>query len=272
MQKQLTLVYTLIFLFQGYSYTVFAQEFIGLRTDNYSGSNGMLLNPAAPLAGKLEWDLNILSIGINEDNNYISLPDPFLKFISTSDSLLNISYYNPEKIYAHGNVLFQLPSAFIKFDNYAVGLFFTVRTAGYFISETDTAGITGLKGIPLYTPTNLPAFTSGALIWGEAGINGEITLARNSVYSLFLGANIKYLSGFEALSFENNSTFNFTKDTVNFTISQFDTDYDYTRNLGSNLLYDPSNYAINGSGLGIDAGIYYTMHKKSKFKYSKELD
>lgn len=246
-----------------------AQEFIGLRTDNYSGSNGMLFNPAAPIAGKLPYDVNIFSFAVNEDNNYISISDPFLKYISSSDSILDINYFNPHQIYAHGNVLMQLPSAFVKVNDAAFGFFSTIRTAGYFLSDKQSEGITGLKDIPLYTPTDMPAFNAGALVWGEVGVNGEFTLERNSLFSVFIGGNLKYLMGFEALGFENNTLFTFTKDTANMSISYFDSDFDYTRNLGSNLLYDPSNYALNGNGIGMDFGMYYVIHEKSKFKYSK---
>ncbi len=255
-----------------FTHSIAAQEFIGLRTDNYSGSNGMLLNPATPLAGKLPWDVNLIAFGISEDNNYISIPSPALKFIQTSDSIIDVDYFNPEKIYGHGHVLTQLPSAFVQIDDYAVGMFFTARSAGYFLADKHPPSTTGLKGIPLYTTTDMPAFRSGILIWSEMGLNGEMTLERNSVFSLHMGINLKYMMGFEALAFENNSLFTFTKDTVNMTISHFDTDFDYTRNLGSNLLYDPGNYAINGKGTGLDVGMFYELHKRSKFNYSKNLN
>lgn len=249
-----------------------AQEFIGLRTDNYAGSNGMLLNPATPISGKLEWDLNIAAVGLYEENNYISIPTPFLKYISTSDSIIDIDYFHPKKIYGHGNILLQLPSGFVKVGDFAGGIFFTARSAGYFLGDKHPPSTTGLKDIPLYTPTDMPGFNAGILIWAEAGLNGEVSLEQNSVFALHMGANIKYLSGLEALGFENNDLFTFTKDTVNFTISGFNSDFNYTKNLGSNLLYDKSNYSINGSGMGIDFGMVYEIHRKSKFNYSKYLN
>lgn len=249
-----------------------AQEFIGLRTDNYAGSYGMMLNPAMPITGKIPWDVNFAGFGVNEDNNYLNIDDPLVKYVTTTDSIIDVDYYNPRKIYGHGNMLLQLPSAFVKIDDYAVGMFTSVRAAGYFLSEKRPEGIIGLKDLPLYTELEMPAFNAGALVWSEFGINGEMTLESNSLFSIHLGVNLKYLMGFEALGFENNELFTFVKDTVNFTISSFDTEYDYTRNLGSNMLYDPGNYALNGTGFGIDVGGYYIIHKKSKFTYSKKLN
>ncbi|HNF69404.1 MAG TPA: DUF5723 family protein [Chitinophagales bacterium] len=249
-----------------------AQEFNGLRTDNYAGSYGMLLNPAMPITGKIPWDVNFVAFGVNEDNNYIKISDPVFKYVTTSDSILDVEYYNPTQIRGHGNVLLQLPSAFIKVDDYAFGMFTNARSAGYFLSDKEPGGVIGLNDLPLYTDLNMPAFNAGILVWSEIGLNAEMTLESNSLFSLHIGANIKYLMGLEALAFENNELFTFVKDTVNFTMTNFNTDFDYTRNLGSNLLYDPSNYALNGSGFGIDLGAYYVIHKKSKFKYSKKLD
>ena len=64
-----------------------AQEFNGLRTDNYAGSYGMLLNPAMPITGKIPWDVNFVAFGVNEDNNYIKISDPVFKYVTTSDSI-----------------------------------------------------------------------------------------------------------------------------------------------------------------------------------------
>ena len=262
---------SILFIVFGFTITQ-GQEFIGLRTDNYSGSNGMLLNPATPIAGKLPWDVNMMAFGVNEDNNYLKIDDPLLKYVSTSDSIIDVDFYNPHKLYGHGNVLLQLPSAFVKFDDFAVGTFFTARTAGYALSTKDTMAVSGVLNVPIDSVLYMPQFNAAALIWGEVGVNGEFTFESNSIYALHLGANLKYLTGFEAVSFRNNDPFNYVKDTVNTTTPYFDADFDYTRNLGSNLLYDPNNYALNGSGFGIDIGGYFVLHKKSKFKYSKKLD
>ena len=254
------------------SVNIFAQDFIGLRTDNYSGSNGMLLNPAMPIGGKLPWDINAVAFGINEDNNYLKISDPLVKYVTTSDSIINVDFYNPNKLYGHGNVLLQLPSGFVKFDDYAVGAFFTARTAGYVLSKKDTQAVSRVIDVPIDSNLYLPEFNAAALIWGEVGINGEMTLESNSLFAIHIGVNLKYLAGFEAVGFRNNSEFNYIKDTVNTYTPYFDADFDYTRNLGSNLLYDPDNYALNGSGFGMDIGGYFVVHKKSKFKYSRKLD
>ncbi len=272
MHKYIVKIGFKLILFFSVCINVRAQEFIGLRTDNYAGSNGMLLNPAMPITGKLPWDINVFALGVYEDNNYISIPENMIKFVTTADSIIDIDYFNPKKIYAHGNVLAQLPSAFFKFDDFAAGIFFTARAAGYALSENEVHGIQGIKDVPLYTNIDMPAFNAGVLVWSEIGLNAEVTLERNSVFAVHLGGNLKYLSGLEALGYENNSEFTYVRDTVNTTATHFDSDFDYTKNLGSNQLYDRSNFGINGSGVGIDVGLMYEVKKRSQFKFSKNLE
>jgi len=272
MPKYTAVIQIQLLLFCSMCKIVIAQEFIGLRTDNYAGSNGMLLNPAMPITGKLPWDVNVFTLGVYEDNNYISIPENMIKYVTTSDSIIDIDYFNPKKIYAHGSVLAQLPSAFLKFDDFAAGIFFTARAAGYALSENEVHGIAGIKDVPLYTNIDMPAFNAGVLVWAEAGLNAEATLERNSVFAVHLGGNIKYLSGLEALGFENNSEFTYVRDTINTTATHFDTEFDYTKNLGSNSLFDKNNFGLNGSGVGLDVGVIYEVKKRSKFKFSKNQE
>jgi len=47
-----------------------SQEQLGLRLDNYSGVNGIVLNPAANLTSPFRFDINLISAGVFADNNY----------------------------------------------------------------------------------------------------------------------------------------------------------------------------------------------------------
>src|SRR5210317_1090627 len=46
-----------------------AQEQLGLRTDNYSGVNSLMLNPANFLSSDFEWDLNVAGAGFFGETN-----------------------------------------------------------------------------------------------------------------------------------------------------------------------------------------------------------
>ena len=47
-----------------------AQEQLGLRTDNYSGIHGSLLNPSHNITSLFRWDVNLISAGISAQTNY----------------------------------------------------------------------------------------------------------------------------------------------------------------------------------------------------------
>ena len=47
-----------------------AQEKLGLRTDNYSGIHGILLNPCHNVSSLFRQDLNLTSVGASAQTNY----------------------------------------------------------------------------------------------------------------------------------------------------------------------------------------------------------
>lgn len=239
---------------------IYGQEYIGLRTDNYSGSNGMLLNPASPLSGALPWDINIVAAGISANNNYIYAVDQ--NTISMTGSIneeIPVAFYHPQKVYAYENLFVQWPSAFVRINNIAVGVFFTSRSAGYLKSENYIPGVLSYDTIPFNVPTDFPAFTAGGINWHEIGVNGEIVLVESSERAIYAGANLKYLLGMDGMDFNNHQQFTYTKGDQSSTITPIDMDFSYSTNFGSSKMADLSNYKINGSGLGFDAGFFYEI-------------
>ena len=237
-----------------------AQEYIGLRTDNYSGSNGMLLNPASPLSGALPWDINILAAGFSANNNYIYASDQnTVSLIGSSDDKIPVAYYHPQKVYAYENMFVQWPSAFVRINDLAVGLFFTTRSAGYLKSENYAPGVPSYDTIPFGVPADFPALNAGVINWHEIGVNGEMVLLESSSNAIYVGANIKYLMGMDGMDFNNHQQFTYTKGDPTSTITPVDMDFSYSTNFGSSKMAELSNYKINGSGLGFDAGIFYEI-------------
>ncbi|RME07729.1 MAG: hypothetical protein D6816_06340, partial [Bacteroidetes bacterium] len=64
----------------------FAQYQLGLRTERYSGTSGLFLNPTSQLYNPLKWDLNLAGVGAFISNNYT-----FLRQTSTTDFLFSLS-------------------------------------------------------------------------------------------------------------------------------------------------------------------------------------
>ena len=50
-----------------------AQDYLGLSTGNYSGIQGVMLQPANVADNRYKWELNLVSTNIGFQNNYIGL-------------------------------------------------------------------------------------------------------------------------------------------------------------------------------------------------------
>ncbi|MBC8173255.1 MAG: hypothetical protein H7X71_05045 [Chitinophagales bacterium] len=255
MKKTVITSFFVIFFFQ----EIFAQEFIGLRTDNYSGSNGMLLNPATPISGSLPWDINIIAGGAAAYNNYVYADNSSVFSLMNNTDSTELLYRDITQAKAHENGFLQLPSAFLKMGDYAFGFFITGRTAGFVQSAQYPPGLNSLHNIADGVETTIPEFDAAVLNWMEIGVNAEMILQNNASGKIYVGANLKYLGGFDGLYFHNTEEFTFVKDSLTTDFTNLNMQYAFTNNLGSSDIMDPSNYAINGWGLGADLGIFYTI-------------
>src|SRR5258708_36780622 len=102
-----------------------AQQNLGIRNSNYAGIQGALLNPSSIADSKLNWDVNVLSVGEVFDNTFLYAPKSsltlfgFRRIISGSihEDLFTTHFdpQNPDKLY---NVTLSAeilgPSFFIK--------------------------------------------------------------------------------------------------------------------------------------------------------------
>ncbi|MBP9188899.1 MAG: hypothetical protein KBF51_05130 [Chitinophagales bacterium] len=238
-----------------------AQEYIGLRMDNYSGSNGMMFNPALPGSGVLPWDVNVLAYGNSIDNNYAFIPQQSIAGLPSANSFAP-SFYNPEVVKAFGNVLVQGPSAFIKRNDFTFGFYTAGRSAGFIITDSKSEGFKELSDIQKEINYNVPTLNSGLLNWAEIGFNGEMQIQDSKTSRINLAVNAKFLLGFDAYTGQVNAPFNFTQHEETTDISNFDYTYAYTDNLGSNRVTDISNYEVNGFGTSIDLGMTYNVKSK----------
>lgn len=242
------------------SYT-YAQEFIGLRMDNYAGSNSMMMNPALPGSSLLPYDINLLAAGVSIDNNYAYMAQQSILGLYGAETF-EADFYNPEKLKAFGNVLIQGPSAFTKLDEFTVGLFLAGRSAGFVLSDEKAEGFKELSDIQNGVNYNVPTFRSGVANWFEIGLNGEMLLKESKTGILNAGINAKLLLGYDAYTGQGNAPFSFVRYDDVTMVSNFDYTYAYTKNLGSNRMTDITNYEVNGFGTAIDLGFTYNVKSK----------
>lgn len=57
-----------------------AQEMLGLRSSNFAGLQGLGINPSSMIDSRLKWDINILTVNVSLENDYLYIPKNKLQF------------------------------------------------------------------------------------------------------------------------------------------------------------------------------------------------
>ncbi|MEM1122325.1 MAG: hypothetical protein AAGJ18_17900, partial [Bacteroidota bacterium] len=209
--------------------SLFAQEQLGLRTENYSGINGIALNPASNLTTPFRWDVNLGAFGVFVDNNFGSFQNANVGQLSSarSENIFLATDFPADQRFPNDAIVFdfaepgknkffsavttiQGPSFLLNFDQHAVGLFTNFRAVG---GGHRIPAVFGYYDYQNILPNNdydvFPTIASG-MAWGEIGIN---YLFKKEVASgqIGLGISVKYLQGFESFFIKNDSDLNITK-------------------------------------------------------------
>src|ERR1700756_2888350 len=73
-----------------HSFSSNAQEMLGAVSSNYAGMTALLVNPSSMVDSRVKFDINLLTIGVSVDNDYLYIPKnnlSFLGFGKISDAL-----------------------------------------------------------------------------------------------------------------------------------------------------------------------------------------
>ncbi|KAA3632520.1 MAG: hypothetical protein DWQ02_14625 [Bacteroidetes bacterium] len=257
------------------SLSLSAQEQLGFHTDNYSGINSVLLNPAGHANTPFNWDINLVEGAFFIENNYFDLT-PF-RLLDVNDVTIDDFQYGPEvkdpaelppgaiiqdfvddgrKRYANiaGHVMG--PSFFVRInESSTIGLTTNFRVAGSGAGITDNLSYYTYFDQPLFEGFQVDKFSLGFMSWGEIGLNYMHQVEVNGG-DLAVGATLKYLNGYEGAFLYSDRDFLLTKlpgDTLSGNSVSFN--YGYT---SSNLDMETVSLQKNGSGVGIDLGFVYT--------------
>lgn len=270
--KRLFILIALLAIEIGLQNFAYAQEQIGLHFDNYAASSGMLLNPAAPFASPNPWEVNLVSMGMFVENNYMYLDHQSVFSAIGAYSKPGIEdpqivFGQPKNVIAYNDEFVQGPSAFVKFNRFSVGIFTDARSAMSSRSD-DLTGPLNLDTLSYNLEYYFPAFKISMLNWAEFGVNLGAKLVKTDAGTLSGAISIKMLRGSDGVYFQNNEPFNFTKIPMDTsaTLDNFNVSYGYS----SNILKDTSaaaGFQFNGKGVGFDIGTIYTIGETSPGKY-----
>ena len=258
---------------------ILSQEQLGLRIDNYSGVNGLVLNPASNLTSPFRFDINLVSAGFFVDNNYGHIRNTHLfHFIKNSqdsenlisavftptdiasgDSDLLFDYFDNDKLkFASASAYLMGPSFSIKLNNgYSFSFISALRAAGSTHNVTSNADFYHINSIPFGEAIDISPTDAAGLVGSEFGINFSPAFYTYNGRISF-GFTAKYLSGYEGAFVETPNTLQ---------ITQFPGDSIFLENglvnfgftdSNTNTNIDPS-VTQNGQGFSFDIGAVMTI-------------
>lgn len=281
--------YLLIILsFLLYDASLFSQGFAGINTGNYAGVTGVMLQPASIVDSRHKFDINIFSTNARYSNNYFLLDrNVLLKFNKNnfeeyqtfkSKYLSEANLAPNEKVFFNISNRTQLPLSFMVTLNdksaFAFNLQSRTMLQGRNISQ-DLAKLAynGFYHDPL---NNQEIDASGinlrSLSWVEAGLTYGRVLLNSGNHFLKGAVTAKYLGGVASLNLSgnnltvqtnNDSSFNFTADRVN---------YDHSENAEFNRVID-TRFRPDANAFGFDAGLVYEFRGHlNNIKYIRNDD
>ena len=259
------------------SFSLSAQEQLGIRLDNYGGINTVLLNPANGTQSPFLWDINLAKAAVFVSNNYVFIENknvfdilqslPQLEAVLRSDmeeatdltaETLVIDFFdNQRKRYFATAIGVMGPSALVQLPNQqSLGLFTRFRTAFLAQSVSTTLSYYTYYNRPFEETFSIFPFQGTAMSWTELGLHyGKNFDTYDGKVGIALNARL--LQGHEAVYFQNDSRIRYTKfpgDTIS--TNKVDVRFGWTN---SNTESDSFNLERNGSGFAVDLGFNYLL-------------
>lgn len=257
-----------------------AQDFVGFNTSQYAGISGVDIQPASTITNDYKVDAIIGGGGVYFYNNYFKFSQSALrttpvtgaknyadfkqKYLTELDSAGALT-----NVYTHGRV--QLPSAMVKVSKLAA-MSLTNQVRWGFQAENISQELSKLLYEVLdYTPYQQQTFTSPAvninfLVWSEVGVGYSREVLQKGRHALFVGTNVKYLTGRNALSFQSeNFTYQVDNDSI-INLIETNTQYGHSNN-AKDFLNSNIKYGGEASSVGTDIGVIYEYRKDNEKDY-----
>jgi outer membrane protein OmpA-like peptidoglycan-associated protein len=257
-----------------------SQSFIGYGYDNYSGVNGLLLNPGTLADSKYKVNVNILAVSGFAGNNAYEIDRSKLLGLHFNHLSEGNGYYkssNTDYKYVYFNTDILGPSAMVNL---------TSKDAFGIITRMRTMGNEYNLGNPLFQllGTANPNYYNTSIInrslqmkvnsFVEAGLSYGRVLMKNEHAELKIGITGKYVSGLAygsvssgPLTINIDPTNTIVQMTGNVT-AQYSANLD---NLGNgSSIQDALNHR-DGKGWGLDLGFVYEIRKADPSQYKLRL-
>ncbi len=252
----------------------FAQRYLGNHIGGYSGVYGIQENPASFVTKKPNWDVNILGTGLFFFTEYGYLQDESLlsapgKSIMNGMDTLPFDYSKDKNSLFFANTYDQtltglmiqqtihLPSFCFKVKRFSFGVFSNIKIAADGLDAPNFFNYGNLQQLIDFQSYKITPFSVNAMAWGEIGLNIGYALELENGHTLAVGANPKYLLGFEAAYIQNKSDYNFYRERDTFFASTANAAFGFAS--GASRSSNNYNFGVQGTGFGLDLGAEYII-------------
>jgi len=242
----------------------FAQEMLGVRTGNFAGIQGALLNPSSIADSKLAWDVNVASVGATFANNFLYAPKnqvPFFGFRRIIKGSIDENLFDTKFDPANPNKQFNValsaealgPSFFMtvgRRHKHEIGLTIAGRS---YASIRNITGHLGENAFDYFLNKSLwdQSFQDNSVRvrfmgWMEYGAHYATVIHEDERYEIKVGGALKYLQAYAA-AYARSARIGYTiQDTTGMVFTNTNLDYGRT---------DYGDYGPHGHGFSADLGV-----------------
>lgn len=252
-----------------------SQRFSGNYIGNYSGVYGIQENPATFVNKKPKWDINIIGTGIHFYNEYgyfanesvlslsgktgskngtVTIP---ADYNAETDALYYIRSY-PDPIFGFiFNQVTNLPSFALNFDKSSIGFFTNLRVQGDGLTAPTFFNYKNLDRLIDFQNYKVATTNLNTMVWGEIGANYAYQHQLYNDHVISIGANVKYLLGYEAFYVQNKKDYEFYRVRDTFVSTEANVTVGFAT--GVSKTGGAYKFGVNGTGLGADLGVEYMI-------------
>jgi len=249
-----------------------SQSYVGYGYDNYSGVNGMVLNPGSIADSKFKVHVNILSVSLLAGNNAYELDRKKLFGLHLSDLHEGDGYYKSTKNtgfkYVYTNVDILGPSAMVNLNSKnAIGITTRFRTVGNEYNLSDGLFQLFGQGNPAFNNIDIQdrSLQTKVHSFAEAGLSYGRVLKKDKHSLIKAGVTVKYISGRAFASLSSGQMLVNIDPANNIAKLNADVTAQYSGNLDN---FSSGNFSDAfkkeaGHGWGLDLGLVYEWRPES---------
>lgn len=277
--------YLLALLVLAVSAGVQAQERLGLKLGNYSGINGITLNPAAGTGSYLKWDVNVIALGVFAENNYIFVQDANLIKVlrnrnnivmatnlntaegastNTDQLIADFTQGNGHK-FANVDAFVMGPSAMFRVKQHTFGIYWGSRVVTSGRRVPSSLGYYDLDALDSGDSFTVDRFKTAGAFFSEVGLNYGTNVLRHGKHKLDVGGTVKLLLGHDGFFFNNMNQTTITLYDDYMTYDHAKVHYGVANNIdGYGAAGEGYDFNIRGFGVAADIGVVYKLKTNRK--------